>query len=130
MSHKNPSPATRFPVNRQDHTQKHPNGYLTPLLKRLINKKITFVDPETQKLIKGKVKHAILWRYILNATQGENQAIEGIFERLDGKVPQKLQGEGFGETRIVVIYPPDWKPKEERIGNSKTEEIRPREILA
>ena len=57
----------------QRHTQKGP--YLTPLLKKLISKKIQYEDPETQKIIKGQVKHAILWRYILNATQGDNQAI-------------------------------------------------------
>ena len=64
----------------------HKGPYLTPLLKRLLAKKITFEDPETQKIIKGRVKDAIIWRYILNATQGETQAIEGILDRIDGKV--------------------------------------------
>lgn len=79
---------TRFPVNRQNHTKKGP--YLTPLLRKLIEKKIKFEDPETQKIIKGRVKDAIVWRYILNATQGENPAIEGIFNRLDGKQIETL----------------------------------------
>lgn len=69
-----------------NHTQKHPNGYLTCLLKRLIEKKIRYEDPETQKLIKGTVKDALMWRYILNGCQGETQAIEGILDRVDGKV--------------------------------------------
>jgi len=68
------------------HTQKHPNGYLVPLLKKFLNKKINYKDPETEKTIRGKVKDAVVWRYILNATQGENQAIEGIFDRTDGKL--------------------------------------------
>ena len=68
------------------HTQKGP--YLLPLLKKFLNKKISFEDPETQKVIKGRVKDAIVWRLILNATQGENDAIKEIFNRLDGKVAE------------------------------------------
>lgn len=67
------------------HTQKHPNGYLTPLLKRLLTKKISFEDPETQKIIKSDVAHALLWRLILNGTQGETPAIKEIIDRIDGK---------------------------------------------
>jgi hypothetical protein len=67
-----------------NHTQKGP--YLTCLLKRLIEKKIRYEDPETQKMIKGTVKDALIWRYILNGCQGETQAIEGILDRIDGKV--------------------------------------------
>jgi hypothetical protein len=92
-------PEHRFPNHRQDHTQKHPNGYLTPLLKRLLSKKIKYEDPETQKIIKGLVKDAIVWRYILNACQGETQAIEGIFDRLDGKINQNGKG---GVSAIIL----------------------------
>jgi len=82
-----------------NHTQKGP--YLTCLLKRLIEKKIRYEDPETQKKIKGTVKDAIIWRYILNATQGETQAIEGIFDRIDGKLG--TNGNGKGGISAVII---------------------------
>jgi len=75
--------------------------YLTCLLKRLIEKKIRYEDPETQKKIKGTVKDAIIWRYILNATQGETQAIEGIFDRVDGKLG--TNGNGKGGISAVII---------------------------
>ncbi len=74
---------TRFPVNRQDHTKKGP--YLIPLLKKFLEKSIDYEDPETQKMIHGKVGDAVIWRLILNATQGENEAIKEILNRVDGK---------------------------------------------
>lgn len=88
MAYKNPPVNTRFPVNRQNHTQKGP--YLTPLLKKLLEKKIRYEDPETHEIVKGQVKHAILWRLILNATQGENEAIKEILNRIDGKLSEIL----------------------------------------
>ena len=75
------------------HTKKHPNGYLTPLLKKFLEKKINYEDPETKAIIRGKVKDAILWRLLLNAAQGDNTAIGMILERLDGKVVQQIAGE-------------------------------------
>ena len=63
---------------------------LTAFLKKCLKKNITYEDPETQKLIQGKVKDAVVWRLILNATQGENRAIEEIFNRIDGKNPEVL----------------------------------------
>ena len=57
-------------------------------------------DPETQAMIKATVRDALVWRYILNGTQGETQAIEGIFDRIDGK----LQTNGKnGNTPTVII---------------------------
>lgn len=93
MAYKNPPLETRFPVNRPyaPHTQK--GQYLTPLLKRLLNKKTNIADPEVQKILNGKIgnkkgtfKAILMLRYILNGVQGENQAIEGILDRIDGKV--------------------------------------------
>lgn len=111
----------RFPkgYHSGNHTQKHPSGYLTPLLKRLIEKKIRFEDPETQKIIKGKVKHAILWRYILNATQGENQAIEGIFDRIDGKIPNMVLDQSTHQHFVVFRNP-------KAITEENASDIRPR----
>jgi len=72
-----------------------PRGhYLTPLLKRCLKKKINYEDPETQKIIRGQVKDAVVWRLILNATQGEISAIKEIFERIDGKTPDKIEMPG------------------------------------
>jgi hypothetical protein len=79
----------QFPVNRKDHTQKGP--YLLPIIKRFLNKKIKYIDPETQQKIEGKVKDAVIWRLILNATEGETLAIKEILNRLDGKVVQKIE---------------------------------------
>ena len=73
------------------HTQKHPNGYLVPLLKKLLTKKINIEDPETKKLVKAQVKDAVIWRLILNATQGETPAIKEIIDRIDGKVKDKTE---------------------------------------
>lgn len=97
---------TRFPANRQDHTQKGP--YLVPLLKKFLEKTITYIDPETELKVRGKVKDAILWRLILNATQGDNEAIKEVINRFDGKVPQQteLTGQIDSGTRVIIIHPP------------------------
>jgi len=70
--------------------------YLTPLLRKLVEKKITIEDPTLQKLMgieklkKLKLKYVIMLRYISNACKGDNQAIEGILNRLDGKIDMPL----------------------------------------
>ena len=101
-----PNKATRFPVNRKDHTKKGP--YLMPLLKRFLKKQISFEDPETQKIIRGRVKDAVVWRLILNATQGDNIAIKEIFDRIDGRPKQAMNHTIDGERiNYPVIYIPD-----------------------
>lgn len=86
----------QFPANRPHapHTQKGP--YLTPILKKILNKTMKVTDPEVHKLFATKfkelpLKKLVMLRYVLNAVQGENQAIEGIMERLDGKVKDKTE---------------------------------------
>lgn len=119
----NPPPESRH--------KKHPNGYLTPILKKLLNKKMTINDVEVQKIFnlkpeerKAKLKKIIMLRYILNAVQGENKAIEGIFERMDGKVAQKLLGEGFGkDVKIVVVYPPGFKKQNEKDNGNNAKKV-------
>ena len=96
-----------------NHKQKGP--YLTPLIKKFLEKKISFEDPETQKKIKGKVKDAIIWRLLLNAAQGENEAIKIILDRMDGKDVQKILAEGLGEHKITIIYPSGYKPEEKSV---------------
>lgn len=85
------SEATRFPVNRRDHTKKGP--YLTPILKKFLKKKINYVSPETGRKTKGRVYDALLWRLILNGAEGETQSIKEILERIDGKVKDKIETE-------------------------------------
>ena len=106
-----PPVETRFPVNRKDHTQKHPNGYLLPILKKLLNKKMTVKDEEVRKIFelkdgktKAELKKVIMLRYILNAVEGENQAIEGIFDRIDGKL-KNADGKGVNVSTIVFNFP-------------------------
>lgn len=114
--------ATQFPLNTKPHTTKGP--YLTPLLKRFLEKKITYIDPETELKIRGKVKDAILWRLILNATTGDNEAIKEILNRFEGRVVQKTEvsGQVDSSTKIIIVYPSDYKSKEGRIG-TQTETI-------
>ena len=109
-----PNKATRFPVNRKDHTKTGP--YLTPLLKKLLEKKIRIEDPETQKIIKANVKHALLWRLILNGTQGETPAIKEILERIDGKVTDKTELSGSVAVTQMGTVKIDNIPLELKIG--------------
>lgn len=102
------NPPNRFSsTNQPVYRPGRPKGpSLTTLLKKCLEKKINYEDPETQKIIRGKVKDAVVWRLILNATQGDNQALKEIFERIDGKTAQRLIGEGFGgETKIIIVRP-------------------------
>ncbi|MDD5355840.1 MAG: hypothetical protein PHY56_04850 [Candidatus Omnitrophica bacterium] len=92
VGYRHPPIETRFPVNRPYAPHKgHKGPYFVPLLQKLLKKKITFEDPETQKLIKGTVIEAVAWRLILNATQGEYTAIRELLDRLDGKVPNIIK---------------------------------------
>jgi len=92
----------RFPKGYRsgNNNKKHPNGYLTPLLKRFLNKKIDITDPETQKKVKALVKDAVIWRLIFNATQGENEAIKEILNRIDGKVESENEKEGV---KVIIV---------------------------
>ncbi len=93
---------TQFPVNRQDHTQKHPNGYLVPLLKKLLNKKLDIEDPITKKKITALAKDVIMRKLILNAAGGDNVAIKEILERVDGKVKEKTEHSIDDETKGLL----------------------------
>ena len=107
----------RFTSTRQPDPDKRPKTrpkYLTPLLKRFLNKEINYEDPETQAMIRGKVKDAIIWRLILNGTQGEISAIKEIFERLEGKMtPAEPEQEGVKGIQVIIIR--------ETNGNQSTE---------
>jgi len=80
----------RFTKENAPHVKGPRGPYLLPLLKRYLNKTITVPNPENihGKLMKMKVKEAIVWRRILNACEGDDLAIERIFDRIDGKVAE------------------------------------------
>ncbi len=106
--------STNQPINR--HTNKGP--YFLPLLKKFLNKKIRYIDPETDKKIKGRVKDAVLWRLILNATQGDNHAIIHILDRVDGKVAEIVKLEEKQEALVqeeIELIPENGNGKLNRI---------------
>lgn len=88
--------ATRFPVNRKDHTKKGP--HLTTILKKLLSAEWSYSDRKIKALIKKcglkqTIETALVLRRILNGTEGDDTAIERIFDRIDGKVTQKVESE-------------------------------------
>ena len=89
-----PFSSTHQPKKRKGKTTE--GFYLTPILKKLLNKEMEISDPEVQQVLglkdgtKAEMKKIIMLRYILNAMQGENKAIEGIMDRIDGKPPDTV----------------------------------------
>lgn len=82
-----------------------PGPRLTTILSKLLSAKWDFNDPKIKALIKKQgleetIETALVLRRILNGTEGDDTAIERIFDRLDGKVIQKVSGEGG---KVVVI---------------------------
>lgn len=79
-------------------------GYTSPTaeLKRLLEKKISYEDPESKKQVTGKISTVIALRGILNACQGDQNAIEDILDRIDGKPSQKVVSEMEGKITVVV----------------------------
>lgn len=86
------------------HTKKHPEGYLTPKLKALMKEIIEVPDPQKPagKKIKMTIAQAIVWRRIFNATEGDDLAIERIFDRLDGKLASPSNGKGQNATTVII----------------------------
>lgn len=96
---------TRFPVNRQNHTQKGP--HLTTILKKLLSAKWPLKDRKLKELLKSlklreTLEVSLALRRLLNALEGDDLAIERIFDRIDGKVAQKLKAEGFADKIIII----------------------------
>ena len=108
--------STNQPAKRGRHKGSSPTDYL----KKLSRTKINFHNPITNKDEIGEVNLVVAIQLILKATQDSDlPSIREYFDRLDGKTPQKLIGEGFGgDTKIIFIYPPNWKPKDERIADT------------
>lgn len=115
MSNPNPSPKTRFPVNRKDHTTKGP--YFKPLIEKILNKEINFLDPVTQEKIKLPAGVGLVYRKIWNGLEGNGKDIEDIIDRVDGKVTQKTELEHSGSVNIMPSVKIDDKPLEIKIGS-------------
>ena len=120
MSNPNPSPATRFPVNRQDHTQTGPR--LTTILKKLLSAEWEVNDPKVQALIEKcgldrTIEVILCLRRVLNGTEGDDQAIERIFDRIDGKVAQKTELEHSGQIVMMPSVKIDGKELEIKVGD-------------
>lgn len=114
-----PNPATQFPVNRQDHTQKGPR--LTTILKKLLSAEWEVNDPKVQALIERcgldrTIEVILCLRRVLNGTEGDDQAIERIFDRIDGKVAQKTEMDLKGEIVMMPSVKIDGKDLEIKIG--------------
>ncbi len=89
----------------QVHNRRHGPSVVGEL-QRLLMKKIKYEDPETKQMVKGKISRVIALRLILNACQGETDAIKEIMDRVDGKTAQKIINEGLGiDNKIVIIRP-------------------------
>jgi len=99
-----PFSSTHQPKTRNT---KHPNGYLMPLVYRILEKKhFRWEDPESQTIKRLLGKNAVAIQWIWSILQGDTRALKELVERTDGKVPQKLEGEGFDEeTKIIIIRP-------------------------
>jgi hypothetical protein len=82
-------------------------------LKKLLEKKIAYEDPTTHLHVKGKICQAIALRAIYNALEGDQNAIEDILDRIDGKTAQKLIGEGFENRQYIIIRADNSKAQSE-----------------
>ncbi len=113
MSYCNAPVSTRFPVNRKDHTKKGP--YLTPILKKLLSANWEFHDKKIKVLLKDlKLKEtigvALVLRRVLNGTEGDDLAIERIFDRIDGKVAEVIKCEEDKDALMkeeIELIPPN-----------------------
>ena len=94
-------PPNKFSSTNQPTRRRGPS--VIKYLNKLLKKKINYEDPETKLMLKGPIALVIALREILNACQGDQNAIEDIIDRVDGKTIQKVLNEGFGDTKIIII---------------------------
>jgi hypothetical protein len=99
--------------------KKHTGPRMATILSKILSAKWEIKDKQIKTLLKSlKLKEtlevSVVLRRILNACEGDDLAIERIFDRVDGKVAQELIGKGFaGETKIILI---NSKAKSEKTG--------------
>ena len=96
---------------------RHKGSTVTDYLRRLSHTKIAFQNPLTGKTDKAEVNFVVAMQLVLKATQDSDlPSIREYFDRLDGKVPQVMKGEGFGgESKIILITPKERKENASRI---------------
>lgn len=105
--------------------KKHTGPRMATVLNKLLSAEWKIKNKQLKELVKTlKLKEtfevAIVLRRLLNACKGDDTAIERIFDRVDGRVAQKLLGAGLsGDTKVIVIYPPDYKRKEQIADKAK-----------
>ena len=122
MSNPNPSPETRFPVNRPATPHIGEQGpRLTTILKKLLSAEWEVNDPKVQTLIEKcglerSIEVILCLRRILNGTEGDDTAIERIFDRIDGKVAQKTEMDLKGEIVMMPMIEKDGKPLDYTVG--------------
>jgi hypothetical protein len=93
-------PEHRFPNHRQNHTKK--GKYFKPAFEKLLREKYPMQLPNGE-LANMQGGPGIALAMIWEALRGDVAAAREIMDRVDGKAEQKLVGEGFGETKIILI---------------------------
>lgn len=101
---------------------KHTGPRLTTILSKLLATKLDSSDAQVEAALKAskvkKTKEAgLALRYIFNGLEGDTKAIEGIFDRVDGKVAQKNINENIGEIKIMGTIKVNSTPLEVKIGD-------------
>lgn len=81
-------------------------GYSSPTLalRKMMDKKIKYEDPETQKMVVGKISDVVAIRLVLNAAQGEYSAIKDIMDRIDGKPIDRHEVTGADQGPLAIQW--------------------------
>lgn len=97
----NRAPHTAFKPGQSGNPSGRPKSSLGKTLSKIVREKFPgkrFTNEEA--LCRAIVKRAI---------EGDKDLIELIFDRLEGKVPQAIQGEISETKRIVLVFPEEKK---------------------
>lgn len=116
----NPNIKPRFTSENQPAGRGRPKGSHSPstYLRKLMNTKVPFHNPITNKADKQPVALVIAIQLILKATQdGDLFAIREVLDRVDGKVAQKMLNEMSGAVTLMGIVKKGGKPLEFNIGS-------------
>jgi len=112
--------ATRFPVNRKDHTMHHPNGYLTCRFRKWLKRAMyPCRNPETNAVENVSGYDAVAVTIIKSALKGDMRAAEILLDRLEGKPTQKIETD-IRVTKMNDVYLGD-KPLEIELGETSVE---------
>jgi len=72
-------------------------------IKKYLTKMIDVPDPITKEQRKMAIGEVIGLQWLSKAFKGEGDAVKDILDRIDGRVAQKLIGEGFGNSKIIIV---------------------------